>query len=119
MSCDSSLLSSRESLLRSRGLQVTSAFCVPEALRLCTNGDFSLLIVGHTIPEKAKSELIKDFRERCQAPVLVLHTSFQEPWKDADYTFDVHNGPSQLVEYVAELLANDRAFAATSGPCLP
>ncbi len=103
VSCDSSLVTSRELVLRSFGLDVTSTLCVPDALELCKSNEFSLLIVGHTVPDKAKTELISLFRERCQGTVLVLHTPFQAPWEGANYTFDVHGGPSQLAALVCDL----------------
>jgi DNA-binding NtrC family response regulator len=59
-------------LLEQRGYSVTSALGFSQAIAHCRASDFDLFILGHSIPETDKLELIKAFRENCPAPILSL-----------------------------------------------
>ena len=72
VSYDEPLLRTREMLLERQGHDVTSAFGFTAALQHCKKGTFDLFILGHSIPEADKAELIKVFRANCDAPVLAL-----------------------------------------------
>jgi len=72
VSYDVSLLATRGMLLEQRGYSVTSALGFSQAIAHCRASDFDLFILGHSIPETDKLELIKAFRENCPAPILSL-----------------------------------------------
>jgi hypothetical protein len=105
VSCDPNLLRSREDVLRSGGLNVTSTLCVTDAVPLCESGEFCLLIVGHSVPDERKAELTARFRTGCKGAVLALHTSLEAPDSGADYTFNTGDGPAKLMAFV---LSNNR-----------
>jgi DNA-binding response OmpR family regulator len=66
------LMRTRELLLRREGYSVTSALGFTNSLKHCKQGNFDLFILGHSIPDEDKRELIKVFRVHCSAPVLAL-----------------------------------------------
>lgn len=72
VSYNHALLNTREMLLRRRGYKVTSEFRFTNALAACKATRFDLFILGHSIPQSDKAELIKTFRRYCPAPVLWL-----------------------------------------------
>jgi DNA-binding response OmpR family regulator len=66
------LLLTRELLLRREGYAVTSALGFTDAVKHCKAGSFDLFILGHSIPDTDKRELVHVFGEHCTAPVLAL-----------------------------------------------
>jgi CheY-like chemotaxis protein len=57
-------------LLRRQGYSVTSALGFTDAIEQCKMAQFDLLILGHSIPDADKQELMNVFKGRCGAPVL-------------------------------------------------
>ena len=72
VSYDPALLSTREMLLTRRGYKVTSALGFTAALEACQAAYFDLFILGHSIPQKDKKQLVAAFRAKCSAPILAL-----------------------------------------------
>lgn len=54
VSCDESLLHTREMLLRSCGYEVVATLGYAESLKACRKGNFDLFILGHSIPHAEK-----------------------------------------------------------------
>src|SRR5690348_11946100 len=67
VSYDPSLLATRGMLLEQRGYSVTSALGFSRAIEHCRASGFDLFILGHSIPEMDKLELMKTFRGNCPA----------------------------------------------------
>ena len=84
VSYDESLLKTRELLLRREGYDVTSALGFTQAVSECQNGNFDLFILGHSIPDGDKRELIRLSRLQCAAPVLALRRHGEEAPDGAD-----------------------------------
>lgn len=105
VSCDKSLLESREHLLKHSGVAVTSALGVLNALKACEQGDFDLLLLGHSIGQEDQAKLIRNFRKSCSGPILAMHRSFDRPVKDSDYHFDAGRPPAELLELVSAILS--------------
>jgi DNA-binding response OmpR family regulator len=78
VSYDVSLLATRGMLLEQRGYHVTSSLGFTQALAECRTSGFDLFILGHSIPDTDKLELIKTFRENCPAPILSLERHGEE-----------------------------------------
>ncbi len=72
VSYDVSLLATRKMLLEQRGFHITDALGFIQAIKHCRTGGFDLFILGHSIPETDKLELIENFRKNCPAPILSL-----------------------------------------------
>jgi DNA-binding response OmpR family regulator len=72
VSYNESLLQTREMLLRRHGHSVTSALGFTDAVEQCRNSHFELMILGHSIPNKDKRQLINLFHDNCPGPVLAL-----------------------------------------------
>ena len=107
VSCDQSLLESRELLLKHSGVAVTSALGVSNALKACEQGDFDLLLLGHSIGKEDQAKLIRNFRQFCSSPILVMYRSFDRPVKDADHHFfDAGRPPADLLELVSSILTS-------------
>jgi CheY-like chemotaxis protein len=79
-------------LLRGQGYFVTSALGRADALEQCKKGSFDLLILGHSIPEEDKRELINLFRTHCPSPVLAL----SRPGEQIPDSADAHAFPDDI-----------------------
>lgn len=92
VSYDEPLLRTREMLLRRQGYSVTSALGFTNAIEQCKTTRFDLFILGHSIPDADKRELMNVFRGRCDAPVLALRRHGDAPLNGAD----AHNYPDDI-----------------------
>ena len=84
VSYDSLLLQTRELLLCREGYSVTSALGFTAAIEHCKSDHFDLFVLGHSIPERDKKELIKVFRTNCPSPVLALRRHGEDEPEGAD-----------------------------------
>ena len=107
VSYDSSLLQSREHILRKLGLRVTSALGFNAAIRQCEKADFDLFVLGHSIPIGDRQSLILEFQRKCAAPVVELNRPDSHPTGLAQYVFDSTRHPRELAEVVANILGLD------------
>ena|SRR5579871_3477106 len=85
VSYDEPLLRTREMLLRREGYSVTSALGFTDAVENCKDGKFDLLILGHSIPDKDKRELIAVFHRQSKSPVLALRRHGETTPDSADH----------------------------------
>ena len=103
VSYDQALLATRKMLLEHRGYDVTSALGFTDAVEQCQNCDFDLFILGHSIPEKDKLNLVKTFRSHCGAPIVSL-----ERIGEKKVPCDFHaspDDPEKFVNVVDDILA--------------
>jgi DNA-binding response OmpR family regulator len=112
VSYDESLLVTRQMMLERAGFTVTSALGFEEALEHCDSGNFDLLLVGHSIPQRDKRSLIKAARRTCKAPVLSIRRHGDVPLSDADDSVDAVDGPKGLMEAIQNLLNKTTSGAA-------
>lgn len=84
VSYDEPLLKTRELLLRRQGYLVTSCLGFTAAAEQCIENEFDLFILGHSIPQKDKMQLIQAFRTNCPGPVLALRRYSDAPLPCAD-----------------------------------
>ena len=108
ISYDPSLLATRELVLRQAGYQVASALQFADALRLCSQGTFDLIIIGHSIPRSEKQDLLVEIRKVCNTPVLSLYRASHGPLEGVDYALDGLEGPEALLAVIRKALANGR-----------
>ena len=106
VSYDASLLATRELLLKMNGYDVTSALGFSRAIAHCHAGSFELFILGHSIPQDDKLELIKIFRQNCIAPILSLD-HFAEDTVPSDFHASPDN-PERLLKTVDQILGGSR-----------
>jgi DNA-binding response OmpR family regulator len=92
VSYNEALLRTREMLLQHDGHSVVSALGFTDAVERCKDGNYGLFILGHSIPEKDKRELIRVFRAHCSAPILGL----QRPGENASDQADDHIDPNDI-----------------------
>ncbi len=115
VSYDLMLLRTRELILTHAGFEVTSVRDLPEALRACGSEQYSLAIIGHSIPRQERRGFITQLRKVCKAPVVGLTRPGESSLDGVDYRVDVSDGPGVLVEVVKKIVANGGASAeATS-----
>ncbi|HET9282603.1 MAG TPA: hypothetical protein VFR24_11640 [Candidatus Angelobacter sp.] len=110
ISYDMSLLATRQMLLEQRGYTVTSALGFSLAIGQCRNSGFDLFILGHSIPDTDKNELIRTFRENCHAPILSLerpgeayvpcdyHASPDDPARFLKMVDAIFNGATDIAQ---------------------
>ena len=120
ISYDESLLSTRDLLLKSGGYDVVSELGFHRGSRACRDGGFDVFILGHSIPQDDKLDLIQCFREKnAGAPVIALTRSNEPRLKEVDFYLDPHD-PAELLRSLAFLInpANERRrsrFTPTDG----
>jgi DNA-binding response OmpR family regulator len=85
VSYDEPLLRTRELLLRGQGYTVSSALGFTDAVEHCKGGNFDLFILGHSIPDKDKRQLISVFHGQCKSPVLALRRHGEDAPDNADH----------------------------------
>ena len=97
VSYDEPLLKTREMLLRRQGYSVTSALGFTTAVEQCKSALFDLFILGHSIPDSDKRELMNIFRARCPAPVLALRRHGEAALSGAD----AHTYPDEIEDLLS------------------
>jgi len=100
VSYDEALLMTRQMLLEQAGFRVTSALGFSEGMENCRAGTFNLAIIGHSIPRKDKSELIREAKKHCNCPVLSIRRHGDLPHPEADFSIDSLEGPLVLINEV-------------------
>jgi DNA-binding NtrC family response regulator len=104
VSHDQSLAATREMLFTSAGFQVSSALSVDQAIQLCADRKFELIVIGHSIPIESRRLLIEELRARCTTPLLALQRPGEDRVTDVDYAFDSTQSPGQLLKTVVNIL---------------
>jgi len=107
VSYDEVLLRTRQMLLEREGYQVVSSYGFTSSLRHCKDGSFSLFILGHSIPQADKQELVRTFREYSDGPVISLLRTGEQLLDQADY--HIQPDPEPLLKLVGEVLARKSA----------
>lgn len=102
------LLITRRMLLEREGYQVTSALGFTQSVARCKNGGFDLFILGHSIPDPDKDELIKVFRYANAAPVVSLRRHGELRVHTADFEVPVDD-PSEFLKTVGTILGKGNA----------
>lgn len=112
---DETLLRTREMILQSAGHEVTSALGLQDGREACERSGFQLFIIGHSIPERDKLELIGCFRAaNPKAQVIALTRAGEPRLKEVD-TYINPGDPEELVRAIARVLAPARD-RRTQGP---
>ena len=90
ISNDASLLWTRKSLLEHAGYEVVSPEGFAAAFDACEaeNGDFDLVVVGHSIPRADKERIIAHVRKECRCPILVLLRPHESSVRGADLSVE-------------------------------
>ncbi|HEY2915224.1 MAG TPA: hypothetical protein VGK21_17800 [Candidatus Angelobacter sp.] len=105
---DPSLAATREMLFTSVGFQVSSTSSIHQALELCANKRFDLVVIGHSMPMEQTRFLVKELRLRCDTPLLVLQRPGESLVTGVDYIFDSMESPALLLESVMNILSPNR-----------
>jgi CheY-like chemotaxis protein len=114
---DSSLLASQSSLWQSAGYVVTSTGSIREAIVYIRDGDFDLVLLGHSIPDDSRERfafLVKAIGPR--TPVVSITDSANHRDKFADAT--VRNEPISLLQCIGEVMA-ERSRSPMASRALP
>lgn len=105
------LLITRRMLLEREGHKVISALGFTDSAKQCKRDGFDLFILGHSIPDPDKKELIRIFRMANHSPVLSLSRHGETPMVAADYQAPVDD-PVEFLRTVAAILGK-RSSRAT------
>lgn len=113
VSYDSTLLRTRELLLRQLGHSVTSAEGLAQAVEVCERepGKFDLMVLGHSIPQEDKQAIIRYCGQTCHSSVLALTLVNEPPVPEAARSVDPTDTRAFLAA-VQELLRKDRSDGA-------
>lgn len=111
---DPALLETRRLLLETRGFRVTSASNAKEAVALCRQSEFDIIILGDMGPRSDRQAVLRELRRACDAPVLSLRPPAAAGLKDADHEFSPGDGPAAFLERVEQTLAAGRRDRPTA-----
>ncbi len=100
---DRTLGATRRELLQAAGYNATTTTSFPEALTLLMGSAWDLIIIGHATPQAERDTLLKEARAR-QIPALVLHLGEVGLTRNADFHFDLGDGPEAFLACVANSL---------------
>ena len=104
ISYDATLLHTRELLLIGKGHEVVSALGFHRGAEACQPGGFDLFILGHSIPQEDKLDLILCFREKNPgAPVVALSHPHEPRLREVDRYLDPDD-PAELLRSLAFLI---------------
>ena len=112
ISYDSTLLRTRELLLKNLGHSVTSADGIAQAFDLYDQnaGTFDLMVLGHSIPPKDKRAIITHCDRASHCPILSLTLIHEPPVPEAVRSVDPSD-TRMLLTAVQELLRNRATHA--------
>ena len=103
IAADSTLLRTRERLLKGLGHAVSS-FNYREAEEACASGKHDLLLLDQLIPHKAKIDLISTFRAANPNGKVIAYVRAREP-RLANVDCRIWSGdPDELVRAIARIL---------------
>jgi len=110
---DSSLLAGQSSVWQSAGYFVTSTWSIREAIGHIREGDFDLVLLGHTIPADNRERLTFLIRASgSRTPVVYITDSANHRDSFADAT--IRNEPTSLLQSIGELMAKRANMPAPS-----
>lgn len=101
---DASLAATRELLFTHVGFQVSSASTINQAIQLCADKKFDLIVIGHSIPLEQRRFLIRELRLRCDTPLLALKRPDEPVVTGVDHVVDSTQSPALLLEAVVSIL---------------
>ena len=104
---DRTLGATRRELLQSAGYAVVTTTSVTEALLQLSSSGWDLVIIGHATPPAERDLLMKECRLR-NVPKLLLHLGEVGLVRNADYHFDLGDGPEAFLAAVADCLASKK-----------
>jgi DNA-binding response OmpR family regulator len=93
-------------MLSREGFDVESAVGFSAAIEACKQGQFDLVIMGHSIPPADKAAIITQLRAMCDTPILALHRPNEEPLKSAEYNLD-SGDPQSFLSYIKEITGRE------------
>jgi len=107
ISYDYNLLATRRLMLEEAGYEVVSAEGFTEAIESC-DGNFDLIIMGHSIPQKDKRAIVAEYRNQgCNAPVVSLLRFGERPIPEAAFGVDPGN-PWELLKAIDQILSTGK-----------
>ena len=100
---DRTLGATRRELLQASGYSTTTTTSVAEALTLLAASSWDLVIIGHATPPPERDLLMREARTR-NTPILLLHLGEIGLVRNANFHFDLGDGPEAFLACVANAL---------------
>jgi DNA-binding NtrC family response regulator len=114
---DSSLLAGQNSVWKSAGYFVTSTGSINDAINHLRDGDFDVVLLGHSIPADSRERLTYLLRASgSRTPVVCVTDSANHRDSFADAT--IRNEPTSLLQCIGELMA-ERAKTPSPRRAMP
>jgi len=104
-------------LLQEMGHTVVSAEGFAEAFIACRQGDYDLLILGHSIPHKDKIAIIEKAKQQCPCPVLALLRANESPVPNIERSID-SSDPRAFVDAARDMLTPPLIERKSVGPSI-
>lgn len=103
VSYDKTLLGMRHMILENAGYAVVSAHGLESGLEHCRKGGFDLFVLGHSIPDGEKRQMVDVFRQTCPGPIISLRRGASEPMVD-DADFHIEPDAEPLLELIGHIV---------------
>lgn len=104
---DSSFLASQRTLWQSAGCYVTSAGSIREAIVQFRDGDFDLILLGHSIPIESRERLTFLIRA-CGARIPVVYVTDSSGCQDSFADATVCNEGEDLLQVIKQLASRSQ-----------
>ena len=107
VSYDELLLRMRHMILQNESYAVVSTHGFDQSMQQCRKGGFDLFVLGHSIPNQDKRQMVETFRRKCAAPIISLTRGASEQRVDqAD--FHMEPDPETLLKLISEIVKKKR-----------
>lgn len=111
--CDSQLLGSRQLLLQSAGYAVVSAHSAKEAVDCFLAGDFDLVLLCHSLPERERDGVACLIRASGSlTPIITVAT--YEGQQDVFVSATIESEPEQLLAGIRDALTQQHQKRASN-----
>ena len=114
VSFDISLARARQMLLENEGYVVVTVCTQGAALQHCRRPDFDLVILGHSLRDSQRDEIIRSLRSRSSLPILALLRPNESPILSATRSVNAME-PGEVVSAVREMLRKRPQARSASG----
>jgi DNA-binding response OmpR family regulator len=108
ISNDETLLRTRRLLFEHDGYEVTSTLGFVAASESVSAGTFDVMFIGHSVPLRDMQDLIHQFRERSDAPIVAVRTP-DENWGESSpgvRVLEIGHGPQAVLDTLREVCKN-------------
>jgi DNA-binding response OmpR family regulator len=108
---DEILLRTRHLIFEKEGYEVVSVHGINSAMEHSKEGDFDILVIGHSIPHENKEKIARAFRQASQGAIVSLRRDAGEQVVVEGADYHVEADPEPMLALIAEIARRRRELA--------